>query len=142
MEGLNSYWLEILFGLVSAMIMWVIHKLSKEITHYKQLLEKKENEDFANIIDSRLTPIQAEISELRQTINNFQEQLQSQAEQNIKYYGSVLQHRCETYIRRGYITHDEFDELAELLHMYETWGGNGKIHDLYKLVMALQIKEE
>ena len=44
--------------------MWVIHRLSKEIAHYKELLENKENADFIAIVDDKLKPVMAQLDQL------------------------------------------------------------------------------
>lgn len=142
MEGLNAYWLEILFGLVSAAVMWVIHRLSKEVNRYKELLENKENADFIAIVDDKMKPVLDKIDKLNDQMGDCKKKFDHNMEQNIRYYGTILQNDCENYISRGYITHKEFNELAELLHIYEELGGDGKIHDLYQKVMMLPAEED
>lgn len=142
MEHLNAYWLEILFGLISAAIMWVIHRLSKEIAHYKELLENKENADFIAIVDDKLKPVMAQLDQLNNQMKDCKHKFENNTEQSVRYYGTILQDDCENYISRGYITHKEFNKLAELLHIYEELGGDGKIHDLYQKVMALPAEED
>lgn len=142
MEGLNAYWLEILFGLISAGVMWVIHRLYKEVTRYKELLENKENADFIAIVDDKMKPLIAQIEQLRNQMTDCKQKFENNAEQNVRYYGTILQDDCENYISRGYITHKEFNKLAELLHIYEELGGDGKIHDLYQKVMMLPAEED
>lgn len=142
MENLNAYWLEIIFGLVSAAIMWVIHRLYKEVRRYKELLENKENADFIAIVDDKLKPVMEKIDGLTKQMAECKIKFDNNIEQNIKYYGTLIQDDCEKYIVRGYVTNKEFNKLAELLHIYEDLGGDGKIHDLYQKVMALPAEED
>lgn len=142
MEGLSAYWLEILFGIIAAAIMWVIRRLYKEVEKYKELLEKKENADFIAIVDDKLKPVLEQIGQINDQMQQCKVRFENNTEQNIRYYGTLLQDDCENYIGRGFITHKEFNKLAELLHIYEELGGDGKIHDLYQRVMKLPVEEE
>jgi hypothetical protein len=112
------------------------------VTRYKELLEKKENADFIAIVEDKLKPVSKQLDELHTQMNDCKAKFEHNAEQNVRYYGTILQDDCEEYISRGYITHKEFNKLAELLHIYEELGGDGKIHDLYQKVMLLPAEED
>lgn len=139
-EGLNGYWLEIIFGLISALIMWIIHRLSSEVNKYKKLLDKKENEELEKTITEKLKPIHEDIKAIREQMATYDLKARHEVEQNMKYYAILLQDDCEYYVSRGYVTHKEFNRLAELLHIYEELGGDGKIHDLYHKVLNLPVR--
>ncbi len=132
---LSGYWLEILFSLISALIFWVIHHLSGEIKKYKKLAENQENEVLENIITAKLKPIEEHLIKIDEEIKNTKEQ-------NKKYYATLLQDECRSYIKRGYVTSKEFAKTSELLHIYENLGGNGKIHDLWQKVLSLEVRDE
>lgn len=48
---------------------------------------------------------------------------------------------CETYIDRGWLTHDEYENLYEYLFIpYKNMGGNGTAERLMKEVEKLPVK--
>lgn len=42
-----------------------------------------------------------------------------------------IKRQCKTYIRKGAITVEEFEELTEAMNVYKALGGNGTAHALY-----------
>ena len=48
---------------------------------------------------------------------------------------------CQSYIKQGYVTIDQLDNLMYLLHPYERLGGNGTGKKLYDQVLELPLKE-
>lgn len=132
---LNGYWLEIIFGLISALIFWIIHYLQAEIKKYKKLLDEKEDEATKNLIAESLAPIEESLTSINQQIGNIKKQ-------NIKYYGTLLSHDCQYYLNKGFITEKEFNKTSEILHIYEGLGGDGHIHDLWQKVIVLPLKDE
>ena len=50
---------------------------------------------------------------------------------------------CETYIDRGWLTHDEYENLYEYLFIpYKNMGGNGTAERLMKEVEKLPVKSK
>lgn len=48
---------------------------------------------------------------------------------------------CEVYIKRGYLTHDEYENLYEYLYIpYKNMGGNGTAERLIEEVRKLPVK--
>ena len=122
-------------SLISALIFWIIHHLVGEIKKYKKLADNQENEVLENIITQKLKPIEEHLARIDEEIRN-------DKEQNKKYYATLLQDECRSYIKRGYVTSKEFAKTSELLHIYEKLGGNGKIHDIWQKVLSLPVKDE
>lgn len=48
---------------------------------------------------------------------------------------------CQSYIKQGYVTIDQLDNLMYLWHPYERLGGNGTGKKLYDQVLQLPLKE-
>ena len=48
---------------------------------------------------------------------------------------------CQNYIKQGYVTVDQLDNLMYLWHPYERLGGNGTGKKLYDQVLQLPLKE-
>jgi hypothetical protein len=49
---------------------------------------------------------------------------------------------CRTYMRQGFITPDQFEQLNEFYTVYRNIGGNGQAEEYYNRVMALDIISE
>ena len=49
---------------------------------------------------------------------------------------------CHVYIKRGYMSHDEFSQLQEMFNLYTAIGGNGQTKELYEKTMQLDIKTD
>ena len=49
---------------------------------------------------------------------------------------------CHAYIKRGWMSHEEFSQLQEMFNLYTAIGGNGQTKELYERTMQLDIKTE
>lgn len=69
MPNLNSYVLNVIFGLISAGLLAFCRHLNKKSKDYQSLLEKQEHEDIEDIISKKLEPIQESIKLLKAYID-------------------------------------------------------------------------
>ena len=46
---------------------------------------------------------------------------------------------CHAYMRRGWMVHNEFDQLQEMFNLYTAIGGNGQTKELYERTMKLDV---
>ena len=69
MPNLNSYVLNVIFGLISAGLLAFCRHLNKKLKDYQSLLEKQEHEDIEDIISKKLEPIQESIKLLKAYID-------------------------------------------------------------------------
>lgn len=69
MPNLDSYVLNVIFGLISAGLLALCRHLNKKLKDYQLLLEKQEYEDIEDIINKKLEPIQESIGVLRAYID-------------------------------------------------------------------------
>ena len=63
---------EILFGLISAGALAFCRYLYKQLIAYKKMLQEKENDDIAELIDEKLKPVVEDIEELRRYIRRIE----------------------------------------------------------------------
>ena len=103
---------------------------------------------------TRLTPMQDEIEHLKDDITIILDDLKEQGLnlQNICEKEKTLEHEtrcawryrirtlCHAYLRRGWMSHDEFAQLQEMLNLYVAIGGNGQTKELYD--RTLQVVEQ
>lgn len=136
----TEHFLEILFGLISAGALAFCKYLSKELKNYKALLEKQENEDLNEAIETRLQPVKEEIEELRKHIIDSEEANRAHLDLIISSYRFRLVQLCRLYLQQEYMTQEQYDQLTEFYKVYHGLGGNSQAQEYYEKVMELPIR--
>ena len=137
---LGNHLVEILFGLVAAGALAFCKYLHSQIKNYKKLLDEKKDERMETAIDERLEPIVAEIEELRKYIRDVGQVEKHHMDLIVSSYRFRLVQLCKEFIRQGYITQSQYDQLTEFFKLYEALGGNGQAKDYYDKAIMLDIK--
>lgn len=137
---LGNHLVEILFGLVAAGALAFCKYLHSQIKNYKKLLDEKKDERMETAIDERLEPIVAEIEELRKYIRDVGQVEKHHMDLIVSSYRFRLVQLCKEFIRQGYITQLQYDQLTEFYKLYEALGGNGQAKDYYDKAIMLDIK--
>lgn len=138
----TEHLVEILFGLVSAGALAFCKYLHSQLKNYKKLLAESKDIELEKTIDSRIEPIQEEIEELRKYIMETKSIETSHLELIVSSYKFRLVQLCKEYIKQGYITQDQYDQLSEFYRVYSGLGGNGQAKEYYELALELPIKPE
>lgn len=138
----TEHLVEILFGLVSAGALAFCKYLHSQLKNYKKLLAESKDIELEKTIDSRIEPIQEEIEELRKYIMETKSIETSHLELIVSSYKFRLVQLCKEYIKQGYITQDQYDQLSEFYRIYSGLGGNGQAKEYYELAMELPIKSQ
>lgn len=138
----TEHLVEILFGLVSAGALAFCKYLHSQLKNYKKLLAESKDTELEKTIDSRIEPIQEEIEELRKYIMETKSIETSHLELIVSSYKFRLVQLCKEYIKQGYITQDQYDQLSEFYRVYSGLGGNGQAKEYYELAMELPIKSQ
>lgn len=60
----------------------------------------------------------------------------------ISSYKFRLVQLCKAYIKQGYMTQEQYDQLSEFYRIYSELGGNGQAKEYYELALELPIKPE
>ena len=126
---LGNHLVEILFGLIAAGALAFCKYLHSQIKNYKKLLDEKKDERMETAIDERLEPIVAEIEELRKYIRDVGQVEKHHMDLIVSSYRFRLVQLCKEFIRQGYITQSQYDQLTEFFKLYEALGGNGQAKD-------------
>lgn len=137
---LGNHLVEILFGLIAAGALAFCKYLHSQIKNYKKLLDEKKDERMETAIDERLEPIVAEIEELRKYIRDVGQVEKHHMDLIVSSYRFRLVQLCKEFIRQGYITQSQYDQLTEFYKLYEALGGNGQAKDYYDKAIMLDIK--
>lgn len=136
---LAEHILELIFGLISAGALAFCKYMHKQLKNYKQLLEEKKDDKLDETIDSRLEPIQQEIEELRKYIREVGAVEKTHMDLIISSYRFRLVQLCKEFLRQGYMTEPQYEQLSEFYKLYHGLGGNGQAEDYYNRVMKLPI---
>lgn len=131
---------EILFGLISAGALAFCRYLYKQLIVYKKMLQEKENDDIAELIDEKLKSVVEDIEELRRYILRIENKENQDLTLIIASYRFRLVQLCKIYIKQGYMTQDQYDQLTEFYKLYTSLGGNGQAKEYYEKAIELEIK--
>lgn len=133
---------EIFFGLVSAGALAFCKYLHNQLKNYKKLLEESKDTELEKTIDSRIEPIREKIEELQKYIMETKNIEKSHMQLITSSYKFRLVQLCKTYIKQGYTTQEQYDQLSEFYRIYSGLGGNGQAKEYYELAVELPIKPE
>lgn len=139
---ITEHIVEILFGLISAGALAFCRYLYKQLMAYKKMLQEKENNDIVELIDEKLKPIIEDIEELRTYIRKIEGKERQDLTLIIASYRFRLVQLCKIYIKQGYMTQDQYDQLTEFYRLYHSLGGNGQAKEYYEKTMELEIRSE
>lgn len=139
---ITEHIVEILFGLISAGASAFCRYLYKQLMTYKKMLQEKENNDIVELIDEKLKPIVEDIEELRTYIRKIEDKERQDLTLIIASYRFRLVQLCKIYIKQGYMTQDQYDQLTEFYKLYHSLGGNGQAKEYYEKTMELEIRSE
>ena len=133
--------IEIFFGLVSAGALAFCKYTHKQMKNYRRLLEEQENQRLEETIESRLEPILVEIEELRKYIRDVGQVEKSHMDLIVSSYRFRLIQLCKEFIRQGYMTQNQYDQLTEFYKLYTALGGNGQAKEYYETTIKLPVHD-
>lgn len=133
--------IEIFFGLVSAGALAFCKYMHKQMKNYRRLLEEQENQQLEETIENRLEPILIEIEELRKYIREVGQVEKTHMDLIVSSYRFRLVQLCKEFIRQGYMTQNQYDQLTEFYKLYTSLGGNGQAKEYYETTMKLPVHE-
>ena len=142
MGALLAEWgLEILFGLISAIVLGYAKykgdKLKKERDEARQLIEEKKKKEMEQSIETKLEPIYEELEELRRYIRETKDIEKSHMNLIIASYRFRLIQLCKGFLNQGYMTMDQRTQLDEFYTLYTGLGGNGQAKIYYEQCINL-----
>lgn len=139
---IEKYWLELIFGLISAGALAFCKYLYGEVKNYRKLLEQRENEVVVKTIEEKLKPVQEEIKKLELYIDQVAAKEKHDISKIIASWGFRITQLCEIYLEQGYMTQPQYIQLVEMFNLYHELGGNGKIQEIFeKTTKSLEVKK-
>ena len=140
-EFLSKYGLELVMSLITAGALAFCKYMNSKMKNYKKLLEEKDHDELDNEIDKKLEPIVQEIEELRKYIREVDVNENNRINLIIASYRFRLVQLCQIYLRQGYMTSDQYEQLSEFFKVYSGLGGNGQAKAYYDKAMQLPVKD-
>lgn len=139
---ITEHLLEIVFALISTGALAGCKYLSKQLKNYKILLENEKREGMDEAIETKLQPIKEEIEELRNHVLNTEIKNQEHLDLIVSSYRFRLIQLCRAYIKQGYTTQEQYEQLSEFYRVYHGLGGNGQAEEYYNKAMDLPTREQ
>lgn len=105
-------------------------------------MAEKENAKTEHMIEEKLEPIYEELEALRTYIRETESIEKTHMSLIIASYRFRLIQLCKEFIRQGYLTPQQYDQLNEFYRVYVGLGGNGQAQDYYNRAVSLSIYED
>lgn len=146
MENFLAEWgMEILFAVISAGVVGYFKfqgsKLKKKLTDYESMLQDKNTAEHMEMVEARLEPIYEELEELRTYIRETQNIEKAHMTLIIASYRFRLVQLCKEFIKQGYMTYAQYEQLTEFYKLYVGLGGNGQAKEFYERAIQLPIQD-
>ena len=114
----------------------------KQANAYKKLLSDEKETNITNLIREELEPVIEEIHRLQARIEDCEKKETHDIDSILASYKFRLIYLCRSYMRQGYITQTQYDQLSEFYKVYHELGGNGQAQEYYEKTMSLQIRDD
>lgn len=138
--------LEILLGLAAAGITAYFkaesNKLKKKLSDYEEMMQEKRDEKTELMVEEKLEPIYEELEALRTYIRETESIEKVHMSLIIASYRFRLIQLCKEFIKQGYLTQTQYDQLVEFYRVYVGLGGNGQAKGYYDKAIALEIRND
>lgn len=156
--------LSLIFGLISA---YIVAKMNQNFKKEEKAIkaeeqrrqqehqafiiqkEQEKRENDRNLIREEIEPIVQEIAHIHVELENLGNKVEGcelTESQHIAAIRVSYRYRlitlCRTYLRQGYITASQFEQLNEFFTVYRAIGGNGQAEEYYTKVATLEIHSE
>lgn len=151
MEALFIEWgTEILFALISAAVLgyakWHGDKLKKEKLQAEEnariLADQQMEKRINHSIEIELEPIYQELEDLRQYCRDNENLEKSHMNLIVASYRFRLIQLCKGFLKQGYITPAQMEQLTEFYKLYTGLGGNGSAKVYYDKALLLPLNVE
>ena len=103
---------------------------------------EKEEHKIENTIEIHLEPIYEELEDLRKYVRETGEIEKSHMQLIIASYRFRLVQLCKGFLRQGFVTPEQMEQLTEFYKVYTGLGGNGQAKYYYEKAMALPLKTD
>lgn len=135
-----QHFIEIFFGLISAGLLAFCKHIYSQMKAYQKLAEDKKDEELEELIEKHIAPIQEEINKLKNEATSKENIGKNYIDLILTSYKFRLVQLCQTYLKQGYMSSEQYEQLMEFYKVYSGMGGNGQGKEYFEKAIKLPIK--
>ena len=135
LEFFATYGAEVLLAVVILIATGICKYFYGKAKEIQKLYDGEEAKAIDKAIDKKLEPIIEELDELRMALQKYKD---AHLKIILSSYRYRLMSLCKQYIKQGYITPEQYDQLTEFYKVYHDLGGNGQAKEFYDKAVSLQ----
>ena len=136
-----QHFIEIFFGLISAGLLAFCRYIYTQMKMYQKLAEEKKDEELEELIEEHIAPIKEDLNNLRSFVLEENKISERHVEIIIASYRFRLIQLCQSFLKQGYMTSGQYEQLVEFFKVYAGLGGNGQAKEYYERTLKLPLKD-
>ena len=136
-----QHFIEIFFGLISAGLLAFCRYIYTQMKMYQKLAEEKKDEQLEELIEEHIAPIKEDLNNLRSFVLEEKKSSERYIEIILASYRFRLIQLCQSFLKQGYITSGQYEQLVEFFKVYAGLGGNGQAKEYYERTLKLPLKD-
>ena len=136
-----QHFIEIFFGLISAGLLAFCRYIYTQMKMYQKLAEEKKDEQLEELIEEHIAPIKEDLNNLRSFVLEEKKSSERYIEIILASYRFRLIQLCQSFLKQGYMTSGQYEQLVEFFKVYAGLGGNGQAKEYYDRTLKLPLKD-
>ena len=136
-----QHFIEIFFGLISAGLLAFCRYIYTQMKMYQKLAEEKKDEQLEELIEEHIAPIKEDLNNLRSFVLEEKKSSERYIEIILASYRFRLIQLCQSFLKQGYMTSGQYEQLVEFFKVYAGLGGNGQAKEYYERNLKLPLKD-
>ena len=136
-----QHFIEIFFGLISAGLLAFCRNIYTQMKMYQKLAEEKKDEQLEELIEEHIAPIKEDLNNLRSFVLEEKKISERYVEIILASYRFRLIQLCQSFLKQGYMTSGQYEQLVEFFKVYAGLGGNGQAKEYYERTLKLPLKD-
>lgn len=136
-----QHFIEIFFGLISAGLLAFCRYIYTQMKMYQKLAEEKKDEELEELIEEHIAPIKEDLNNLRSFVLEEKKGSERYIEIILASYRFRLIQLCQSFLKQGYMTSGQYEQLVEFFKVYAGLGGNGQAKEYYERTLKLPLKD-
>lgn len=136
-----QHFIEIFFGLISAGLLAFCRYIYTQMKMYQKLAEEKKDEQLEELIEEHIAPIKEDLNNLRSFVLGEKKISERYVEIILASYRFRLIQLCQSFLKQGYMTSGQYEQLVEFFKVYAGLGGNGQAKEYYERTLKLPLKD-
>lgn len=136
-----QHFIEIFFGLISAGLLAFCRYIYTQMKMYQKLAEEKKDEQLEELIEEHIAPIKEDLNNLRSFVLEEKNSSERYIEIILASYRFRLIQLCQSFLKQGYMTSGQYEQLVEFFKVYAGLGGNGQAKEYYERTLKLPLKD-